>query len=598
LALTWLFRRKPEAAAAEPAQPELPADDEFLSDPPVTDSIDTVLKQLEEDVSLTMSVIGHAVADVGGSAGRTVALMTDMSAASAELSLLSSAAFQVATGLADTTRQLEQTGEAIEGQLSGTDEFVAEAQTLAGTVTSSMADLTAAVERIAGIVAVIGAIARQTNLLALNASIEAARAGAAGRGFAVVATEVKALASQVQAATSDISSHIVGLQRVAREGGTSVDDIADLLGRVGPVLGTIRDAMRTQIAGAREVAERAGETLEFVSVVSQKSTAMSELAAAATSSSLEVGSTAEKMSPVLQRLSQRSETFLRHAEGRNRRQAPRIPARLPARFIPPPGSNRSVVTMWSLDLSVGGALFEPTNEMLHEGDTGTLEIEGFGRVEAELRRFSEDGIHVSFGPLDSGFRARLRERLIQAEKENRGAIRLVQAVAAEASKVFEEAAQSGRVRVDDLITVEYQRIPGTDPIQYATPALPFYEQVLPPILDRYRRMCPEREFLTLCDRNAYAPVHEPDASLPQRPGETAWNDLHARNRRIFERSKMLIVSRNQAPYQLNSLMRQSNDGRWSGSKLIGAPVLVNGRLWGNVLLAIPYSANLQDTAAA
>ncbi|WP_293856712.1 methyl-accepting chemotaxis protein [uncultured Alsobacter sp.] len=584
--------------AADPVPAALPVDDDFLTDPPVTDSIDTVLKQLEEDVSLTMSVIGHAVADVGSSAGRTVALMTEMSSASAELSMLSSAAFDVATGLADTTRQLEHTGEAIGGQLSGTDEFVGEAQTLAGTVTSSMADLTAAVERIAGIVAVIGAIARQTNLLALNASIEAARAGAAGRGFAVVATEVKALAGQVQAATNDISSHIVGLQRVARESGASVDDIADLLGRVGPVLGTIRDAMRTQIAGAREVAQRAGETLEFVSVVSQKSAAMSELAAAATSSSLEVGATAEKMSPVLQRLSQRSETFLRHAEGRNKRQAPRIPARLPARFIPPPGSNRPVTTLWSLDLSVGGALFEPTREPLSEGDGGMLEIEGFGTVEAELRRFSEDGIHVSFGPLDASFRARLRERLIQAERENRTAIKLVQTAAAEISRIFEDAVGSGRMRIDDLITVEYQRIAGTDPIQYATPALPFYEEVLPPILERFRRLCPEREFLTVCDRNAYAPVHEPDASLPQRPGETEWNDLHARNRRIFERSKMLIVSRNQAPYQLNSLMRQTNDGRWVGSKLIGAPVKVNGRLWGNVLLAMPYTAMLQDNAAA
>ena len=141
--------------AADPVPAALPVDDDFLTDPPVTDSIDTVLKQLEEDVSLTMSVIGHAVADVGSSAGRTVALMTEMSSASAELSMLSSAAFDVATGLADTTRQLEHTGEAIGGQLSGTDEFVGEAQTLAGTVTSSMADLTAAVERIAGIVGVI-----------------------------------------------------------------------------------------------------------------------------------------------------------------------------------------------------------------------------------------------------------------------------------------------------------------------------------------------------------------------------------------------------------------------------------------------------------
>lgn len=574
------------------------ADDEFLIDPPVTDSIDSVLKQLEEDVSLTMSVIGHAATDVGSKVEHTIALMSQVSNASAELSHLSGTAFDVATGLADTTRHLEKTGEAIEGQLSGTDEFVADAQTLAGTVTGSMVELAGAVERIAGIVAVIGAIARQTNLLALNASIEAARAGSAGRGFAVVATEVKALASQVQSATNDITAQIVGLQRVARDSGASVDDIAALLDRVGPVLGSVRDAMRAQIAGARDVAQKAGETLEFVSVVSQKSATMSVMTGEAAASSREAGETASKMSPVLQRLSQRSETFLRHAEGRNRRQAPRIPIRLPARFTPPPGSNRAPVSLWSLDLSVGGALFEPPGTGLDEGDVGTLEIEEFGRVEAEIRRFSEDGIHVSFGPLSAEFRAALRRHLAQAERENRAAIKLVQATATEVMTAFEDALAQHRVRMDDLITVEYQRLPGTDPIQYATPALPFYEQVLPPILDRYRAFAPKREFLIVSDRNAYAPVHEREVSQPQRPGEFDWNDLNSRNRRIFERSKMLLASRNQAPFQLNSLMRHKQDGQWAGSKLIGAPIRVGGRLWGNVLLAVPFDARILQSDSA
>ena len=35
--------------AADPAPQAVPVDDDFLMDPPVTDSIDTVLKQLEED---------------------------------------------------------------------------------------------------------------------------------------------------------------------------------------------------------------------------------------------------------------------------------------------------------------------------------------------------------------------------------------------------------------------------------------------------------------------------------------------------------------------------------------------------------------------
>jgi methyl-accepting chemotaxis protein len=107
--------------------------------------------------------------------------------------------------------KLEAGREAIDGTIAGfkglTELVVQLGERMAGFAT--------AMNQVQRVSSTIETIARKTNMLALNATIEAARAGDAGRSFAVVAAEVKKLAHDTRAATSQIASTIGELTREA-----------------------------------------------------------------------------------------------------------------------------------------------------------------------------------------------------------------------------------------------------------------------------------------------------------------------------------------------------------------------------------------------
>ena len=497
------FFRRP-AVAPLTARPE-PATETAISGE--TEFFDGLLDQLELDVGLTMRAIAKASDEVRVKTNETLHVMAGVRSASSELSEMSATAFEATTLLADDTRQLEHTSAAIESHLEGTDAFVADAQELASDVKVRMDELTAAVERIAGMVAVIGGIARRTNLLALNASIEAARAGTAGLGFAVVATEVKALAGQVQAATADISGQIVRLQRVAGESGSSVANIARLLERVEPVLESVRDAVHTQISGAREVAARAGDSLQFVSVVSQKTEAMSRMTQAASASSLTAGQSAEAMAPAVRRLSERSTGVLRQAGSRERRSSPREPVRMSGRLIQP---GREPIEVETLDLSIKGAMLHVQASEAWTGSPVELELQDVGSFPVQFRRITDEGTIVAFRPEPAAdMRSRLANIVAASREANQSHVPQLTAAAADLSALLTEAVSGGTVELSTLITVDYQRIAGTEPTQYTTDALPFYENVLPEFLARCSSAIEGSLLMMASDRNGYVPVHPP-----------------------------------------------------------------------------------------
>jgi methyl-accepting chemotaxis protein len=148
--------------------------------------------------------------------------------------------------------KLDAGREAIEGTIAGfkglTELVVQLGERMAGFAT--------AMNQVQSVSSTIETIARKTNMLALNATIEAARAGDAGRSFAVVAAEVKKLAHDTRAATSQIA--------------TTIGDLTREAGAVTSEIKTGVERSRAAQAGFGEISDTVREVTDIVSMVDRQ----------------------------------------------------------------------------------------------------------------------------------------------------------------------------------------------------------------------------------------------------------------------------------------------------------------------------------------
>lgn len=173
-----------------------------------------VIKSQEGAAQVTgySSEIVEATQRLLSSSNRIVESSDRISLATSELSSAVSEVGELSQSAAEKASVAQD--EANEGKASVTN-AISSIELLAKSLGESEEEITGLsllVDKIAGAVGMIEAIAEQTNLLALNAAIEAARAGEQGRGFAVVADEVRTLASRTQTSTEEITSIVSDIQ--------------------------------------------------------------------------------------------------------------------------------------------------------------------------------------------------------------------------------------------------------------------------------------------------------------------------------------------------------------------------------------------------
>ncbi|SDF84970.1 GAF domain-containing protein [Klenkia brasiliensis] len=192
---------------------------------------------VQSGVCLPVVVCGEVIGTMDFFATWTMVLSPGREAALRNTAyLLGQALDRIATTerLASAGRELVASIEEVERNVLAATTVATEGRALADAANRAVGLLGESSEQVGQVAHTIGGIAAQTNLLALNATIEAARAGEAGRGFAVVAGEVKELARETAAATTDVGDRISAIQE-------QVDAVVTSLASIGGVIETINE---------------------------------------------------------------------------------------------------------------------------------------------------------------------------------------------------------------------------------------------------------------------------------------------------------------------------------------------------------------------
>ncbi|MEW6051529.1 MAG: methyl-accepting chemotaxis protein [Candidatus Zixiibacteriota bacterium] len=251
----------------------------------MTTNLTTIIRQLDSnarelvsaatEIAATSEQMARGAKDQADQVNQVSTAVEEMTATILESSKNASEATNSAKGAADTATG---GGQIVNDTIQGMQKIADVVRESAESITK----LAKSADQIGEIIGVIDDIADQTNLLALNAAIEAARAGEQGRGFAVVADEVRKLAERTGKATGEITEMIKGIQK-------QTDDAVNSM-----------EAGIQQVDKGRDLADKAGSSLNEIVVMAQRVTDMVQQIATAAE---EQSSAAEQISKNIEHIS-------------------------------------------------------------------------------------------------------------------------------------------------------------------------------------------------------------------------------------------------------------------------------------------------------
>lgn len=221
-----------------------------------------VADTFEQEVATIAKQVLAATDDLRCSAGQMTSGARRVSEHSQAAAESSEQASNNVVAVNRATAELASSISEIDRNVFETVEIVEAASRRVDDVLSTVDRLALKAQGIGQIAETISEIAGRTNLLALNASIEAARAGEYGRGFAVVAGEVKALAGQTAAATSEIQSQIQAIRNSSDEAIGAIDAMNRTISTLREISAAVSSVVEKQSTATTGIAANVGQAAQ------------------------------------------------------------------------------------------------------------------------------------------------------------------------------------------------------------------------------------------------------------------------------------------------------------------------------------------------